>query len=422
MDNLQRPGKFTHNDVKQILEQLISALAENNRYVELADDFFVKANIRITKKNRNRPRKRLLISEKDTSQENITEETTKFHFKTSFEETTSVSLATSQGFSANVGGGLSGGAVGGSLGLSSGLEYSKSKSFGQDKSRAQNKELTAEVEVQPNTVVIVKELTYEVEWAAMCDLELILRKEDKIEYKCMGRWRKKDQSNVEVKKLLKRLRAPKKALIQTPVEFGVASSSVVDSSSSVAVMMSSTVDSPSPNPTPLETLPETEISAMPPYNTRGQQESSTVQLPPSPNSNTSLTEDQPKTSDSSVEYGPTPKAKNVQFQDFPEVVALEPTSQLVVLDHDSAPVYDPSKVPNHVITDSRVLLTEHMLVIEFTSDCLFSAEEHKLEIIKLPSNRERVKRIIDHQTGVANQNDKEDMLLSLIPDRYTSST
>ena len=573
MERLRRPGKFTHNDVKEILQQLISALAENNRKVELTDDFFVKANIRITKKNRNRPRKRLLISEKDTSQENITNETTKFHFKTSFEETTSVSLATSQGFSANVGGGLSGGAAGASLGLSSGLEYSKSKSFGQDKSRAQNKELTAEVDVRPNTVVIVKELTYEVEWAAMCDLELVLKKEDQIEYKCTGRWRKEQTNYIEVKKLLKRLtarlkkhasssslasRTQKNALVQSPVDYGFSNLQL----SSFAVMAA---DSPRPSSTSLETLPETEIRPTPPSlksnttltgdqhgsstvehtesspvppspksnttltgdqhgsstvehtesspvppspksnttltgdqhgsstvehtesspvppspksnttltgdqhgsstvehtesspvppspksnttltgdqhgssavehtesspvpTSEGQHRLSTIEhiketesspTPPSPKSNTSLTGDQLKTS--SVEHGPTPKAKSVQFE-----VLFQPT-ELVTVHRNPSPdyynipasVYDPSQVPAHVITDPRVLLTEHMLVIEFTSDCLFSAEEHKLEIIKLPSNSERVKRIIDHQTGVASQNDEEDMLLSLKNDKY----
>lgn len=133
---LQQPGKFSHCDVKEILEQWISELIENNKKVELADDFFVNANIRIITKDRNKPLKRLLISEQDTSQENLTDETTRFCFRSSFEEMTSVSLATSQGFTANIGGGLSGGVMVPNLGLSSGLEFSKSKSFGQDKSRA----------------------------------------------------------------------------------------------------------------------------------------------------------------------------------------------------------------------------------------------------------------------------------------------
>ena len=61
-----------------------------------------------------------------------------------------------------------------------------------------------------------------------------------------------------------------------------------------------------------------------------------------------------------------------------------------------------------------VMLTENnMIIIRFSSDCLFNGEEHKLEIIKLPSDPSRVKRIIDHQTGLLQQNSEEDMMLSL---------
>ena len=300
-------------------------LIENNSTVVLADDFFVKASIRIIRKNRNRPIQRSLVSERDTSQENFTDETTKFHFKTSFEETTSVSLATSQGFSANIGGGLSGGAVGASLGLSSGLEYSKSKSFGQDKSRAQNKELTAEVDVKKHTRVIVKELTYEVEWAAVCDLELMLRNEDKIEYKCTGRWGKERYKCVEVKKLLKKLIAREKKEASS-------SSSALETSS-----LSST-------------------------------------LRPSLKSEISLTGSQLVFS--FIEHAessstPAPNAKSDQK----------------------------STIGN------QVYLTENLLVIEFSSDCLFNAEEHKLEIIELPSDPERIERIFDHQLGEEHHED-----------------
>ena len=488
MEILNRPGIFTHNDVKEILEQLISVLVENSRHVELADDFFVKANIRITKKNRNRPKKRLLISEKDTSQENITDEMTKFWFKTSFEETTSISLATSQGFCANVGGGLSGGAVGASLGLSSGLEYSKSKSFGQDKSRAQNKELTAEVHVKKHTRVIVKELTYKVEWAAVCELELMLRKEDKIEYKCTGRWGKEQSNYIEVKKLLKKLSVRKKKLASSLAPYISLPQRLVVLPSPDHIVSPSTDFPSSTEGYMIDPSPDSDVDFY--YNRVSPVDhESTVQVrrprdgawrlwrdpPQRPGwyeaihgvanyqgvSSTSAQVDyrvsnspspvdygvsppSQKSETSSVEHGPTPKTKSVQFQNIPEVVTMDRdpspdnisnSSFFSAVEHieetESSPTPSSPKSntsftgetsdPSQAKADSRVLLTEHMLVIEFTSDCLFSAEEHKLEIIELPSNPKRVKRIIDHQTGIASQNDKDDMLLSLKNDKYTST-
>ena len=422
---LQQPGKFSHCDVKEILEQWISELIENNKKVELADDFFVNANIRIITKDRNKPLKRLLISEQDTSQENLTDETTRFCFRSSFEEMTSVSLATSQGFTANIGGGLSGGVMVPNLGLSSGLEFSKSKSFGQDKSRAQNKELTAEVEVQPHTVVIVKELTYEVEWTAMCDLELILRKEDKIEYKCMGIWSKEESNSIEVKKLLPKIIARKKKQISS----------------------SSTQSNPMPA-SPKGTFPRT----------RSQLHSVAVHdpnlkdypTPLSPESNTSLSGGKLKSS--SIEHiketelsptPPSPKAKSIHIQLPRQVKISDHESTAPSPGDNDRPPYDASvclsspdynrsvavdhlrereHLLQHASVDSPVsLLTENVLAIKFTSDCLFSAEEHKLEIIKLPSDSDRVKRIIDHQTSLPYQNDKEDTQLSLKVDKYTSS-
>ena len=312
-----------HYDVKDILERWISALIENNLTVVLADDFFVKANIRIIRKDRNRPIERSLISERDTSQENFTGETTKFHFKTSFEETTSVSLATSQGFSANIGGGLSGG-VGASLGLSSGLEYSRSKSFGQDKSRAQNKELTAEVDVKKHTKVTVKELTYEVQWAAVCDLELMLKKEDKIEYKCMGRWGKERYKCVEVKKLLKKLIALREK--------------------KQASSLSSALETGS--------------------------RCSTIR--PSLKSEMSLTGSQ----------------RVFSFIEHAESSSTPPPNDM-----------SDQRSTNSSSSGNQVHLTENLLAIEFTSDCLFSAEEHKLEIMEVPSDPKRRERIFDHQLG-----------------------
>ena len=66
----------------------------------------------------------------------------------------------------------------------------------------------------------------------------------------------------------------------------------------------------------------------------------------------------------------------------------------------------------------HVMLTENMIIITFLSDCLFNREEHKLEIIKLPSDPNRVKKIIDHQTGVSHQNNQRDTLLSLRSPNY----
>ena len=311
-----------------MLESSIAFVEKKANNVTLEDDFFVEADIRVVKKNRNRPRKRFLISEQDTSQENTTDETTTFHFRTSFEETTSVSLAATQGLTASLGGALGVGGMGGNIGLSSGLQYSRSKSIGQDKSNTATKELTADVEVKPNTLVIVKELVYKVEWAAMCELKLILRKKDKIKYTCNYGSRKKIRF-IEVNKLLQ------KAIQQRECDLG------------------------------------------------GQVQS-------------------PRQRERSPCY--THSIPTFTSGDQLTTFTIDPYHGRV---KPLALYYD------------HVMLTENMIVITFSTDCLFKGEEHKLEIIKLPSDPDRVRRIIDHQTGLSNQSNEEDKMLSLTGTKCT---
>ena len=62
----------------------------------------------------------------------------------------------------------------------------------------------------------------------------------------------------------------------------------------------------------------------------------------------------------------------------------------------------------------HVIFTESKIIIQFVSDCIFNREERKLEIITVPSDPDRVKRIIDHQTGVSHQN-KDEVLTTNLP-------
>ena len=195
---------FDYEMVKELLEKSIE-FVEKKKNVKMDDNFFAKANIHITKKNRDTPEKRWIVSEQDTSQENFTDEPATYTFKSSFEERNSICLATSQGYSIGVGGGIGAGYVGGNAGLNTSLEYRQSKSFGQDQCKAEIKELVAVVPVPPQTIVVVKELVYGVERLAMCNLKLMLREKDKIFYKHTPKQGATEKSDsVEVKKLLQK--------------------------------------------------------------------------------------------------------------------------------------------------------------------------------------------------------------------------
>ena len=631
--------QFDYKKVKEILEKSIEHV-ENKTNVKLEDDFFAKAKIRIIKKNRDRPMKRLLISEQDTSQENLTDESVTFHFGTSFEETTSVSLATTQGLTASIGGGLGGGGMGGSIGLNSGLEYSRSKSFGQDKSKAHTKELSADVEVKPKTLVIVKELVYEVEWAAMCELELTLGKEEKVNYKfTSGRSMKEKSHSIGVNKLLKKAKQRREAYPITvtngpqPVvpsrepltsQFVLQAPSSEPLTSQLAGFSDSKIDAESDlssdgqNPSIVsdgtsdptgevkeedssilnthdiqehsENLPKPEIdqeidqeaSAVPPPRRPRESEADVITLQKTSDPTSEAREDDDDTSiahspevdgednldtrksdQDAIQPPPIPRRriKTVQFENeqikptsvstnsqsevessdtttvhahiesmqtrgrksevessdikaahaqiesmqtrgrsrsfdsvsdeeslikavrfariqttvgsrssdskltpFASEQTREPEDYAAreslqtrgrrgrsrsfdsVSDEESLIKADDSKPTRFTSEQTRepedytahfesvqtrgrtfsssskvmplafnrqVILTENSIIVKFTSDCLFSGEEHKLEIIKLSSNADRVKRIIDHQTGVSHQNENEDTLLSL---------
>ena len=458
---LNQPELFDYKQVKTMLESSI-AFVENKpkNKVTLEDAFFVEADIRVVKKNRNRPRKRLLISEQDTSQENTTDEITTFHFRTSFEETTSVSLAATQGLTASLGGTLGGGGMGGNIGLSSGLQYSRSKSIGRDKSNAATKELTANVEVKPNTLVIVKELVYEVEWAAMCELELILRKEDKIKYKCKYGRRKEKVHLIEVNKLLQKAiqqRESKLGRQQRESDYeeasfrGVGVSVVPDISSTGPVptyQIPPTTTDPSQqthsvpvqpvyqnvsvgsvgthlHSSPTVTYHQRLCGAIPVQFPQQRERSPTpthpvpkprsvpVQSPPPRERSPSPTYSVPnlcsvpvQSLQQSKRFHSVPNLRSVPVPSLRQGVSTVTRDAVMILLQSQSCVM-PLALHHHVT------LTENMIVITFLSDCLFNGEEHKLEIIKLSSDPARVKRIIDHQTGLSNQSNEEDMMLSL---------
>ena len=488
-----QPEMHDYQQVKMMLELSI-ACVEKKANVSLEDDFFVKANIRIKKKNRNRPRDRLLISEQDTSQENLTDETVKFHFGTSFEEKTSVSLVTTQGLTAGIGA-LLGGSMGGNIGLQTCLQYSQRKRSGKGTSSAATKDLSADVEVKPKTLVIVKELVYEVEWAAMCELELILRKEDKIKYRYEGSWSTKEKVHfIEVNKLLKRAKqqrassypviepqspiAPRYRFPQSTarvrtIKRNNEATSEVHPEDNTSRTTSPSAESNHPvdfedirhqYATPLPDSDHGDSSTSPrktdedltplqkgsDTNSKIQMEDSSTSLPPAielehqedleyprHQNATSVSVIDKKSflaTPSGVESDVSPlQNRKVSFSEvqMEENVSVYPpeSNNLESLTHQNATLQRglESESPNSEVDVMplalyhHVMLTENMIIITFLSDCLFNREEHKLEIIKLSSDPNRVKKIIDHQTGVSHQNNQRDTLLSLRSPNYEDS-
>ena len=414
----RQPQLFDYKQVKKMLESSI-AFVEKKVNVSLEDDFIVEASIRVAKKNRNRPRKRLLISEQDTSQENLTDETTTFHFRTSFEETTSVSLATTQGLTASLGGTLGGGGMGGTIGLNSGLQYSQSKSFGQDKSSAATKELSADVEVKPNTLVIVKELVYEVEWAAMCELELILRKEDKIKYK-YGHTKEKIRF-IGVNKLFKQAKRQRAHHLQRPI---IKPPSPIDPFFFRSLPARRCSRSPDLDAISVATSQEpkednSSRTISPPAEIDHQEGSEYQNTTPTPEVNQEASPTSPRKTDKELKKS-NDATSEVQTEDnspSPDWDLQEDLDELRHRQTTPLPSTESPKFKGKVMSLAlyhHVILTENTIIVKFFGDCLFNGEEHKLEIIKLPSDPTRVKKIIDHQTGVSNQNNKEDMMLSLM--------
>ena len=383
--------QLDYMQVKEMLESSI-AFVEKKVNVTLEDDFFVNANIRVRMKNRDRPRERYLISEQDTSQENLTDEIATFFFKTSFQETLSFSLATTQGFTACLGGALGGG-MGGNIGLNSGLQYSQSKRFGQDTSNASTKQLSAYVDVKPNTQVIVRELVYEVEWAAMCELELSLRKEDKIKYMCKYGQDKEKFHMIEVNKLIKKALCIRRARNLDQQHSRQEDSSCTSPPfASLGVVLD--MDSTDVEFTPHRKKPTFQLP------TRKSKDMTTLLSTEKSSGATSEVQREENTPASSQDHQNLKHQKEIAQVKKQDTIPLKPQ--------------DPGMA---LALDKCVMLTENMIVITFLSDCLFNGEEHALEIIKLPSDPTRKIRIIDSQSGVIHQDDQENKMLSLKRDK-----
>ena len=349
----EQPALYDYEQVKEMVQSSI-AFIEKKEKVTLEDDFFSEDNICVTMKNRDRPSTRMLILEKDTTQENLTDEAVTLHFETSFEEATFASLATTRGYTGSIGGVLGGGIMGGNIGLNLGFKYNRSKSFERGKSNSETKKLSAYVRARPKTLVIVKELVYKVEWAATCELELVFRKGDQVSYK-YEEGRSMKENKIDVKKLLEKAKQSHRGVTsENTLSASLSSNQVRNTSLPVAKI-----------PKPREHFHTNRDSE----SRRGNCRSGTPQVRlPMRTSDLPIASDRKTNTSSRV---PTP----IQPHEYTRATEM------------------PLARYHHVI------FTESMIIVKFVSDCIFNREERKLEIITEPSDPDRVKRIIDHQTG-----------------------
>ncbi len=165
------------------------------------EQFFRDAHLSIVQKDRDDVHQKWLVSEQDTSHENFdTEVTTNFTFNSCYESGSSLSLATSKGWTIGVGGNAGAGFSGATVGASTGVQFSKSKTMGEGQSLTQTKNLTVEIPVPPGKAVIVKELLYRTVQSAKCVVRLTVESTAMISYTIHDR---DDTESIEIKRLEK---------------------------------------------------------------------------------------------------------------------------------------------------------------------------------------------------------------------------
>ena len=199
---------LSYDDLKHILEQSLAALKKEE--VEFDDDdFFEEVDYRIVRKTRATPEERSLVSEQNTQFENRSQENSEYQFTSSYEENRLFSVTSSKGHSIGLGCNLGGGYMGGSAGVSTGYKYGRQKGSSEGKGRANRKELSLTGTLKPQTLVIVKELVYEVRENA--DYNLVLTLSDKANIPFTSA-KDGEKGSVELKKLIEKGKITSRAI------------------------------------------------------------------------------------------------------------------------------------------------------------------------------------------------------------------
>ncbi len=195
--------------IKTYLEDLINRYESSRgglrkhevKDAKVDEQFFRDADLSIVQKDRDDVHQKWLVSEQDTSHANFdTEVTTNFTFNSCYESGSSLSLATSKGWTVGVGGNAGAGFSGATVGPSTGVQFSKSKTMGEGQSLNQTKNLTVEIPVPPGKAVIVKELLYRTVQSAKCVVRLKVKSTAMISYTIHDR---NDTESIEIKRLEK---------------------------------------------------------------------------------------------------------------------------------------------------------------------------------------------------------------------------
>ena len=139
-----------------------------------------------------------LILQKEHRYENMaTDAETTFTFTTSYEDTTSLSLATSSGWTVGIACNLSAGAMGVNLGVGPSFNYSRSKNATRENVHGETRTLQMTGKVPAGEVAIVTELIYNTLKHNNCEVKLRVDKEIEVPY-LLGTATK----NVRVSKLI----------------------------------------------------------------------------------------------------------------------------------------------------------------------------------------------------------------------------
>ena len=142
--------------------------------VIVSDSFFTTANYQIVRKDRDKDKRQWLLSEQDTRYENFASKEANYTFRSSFEQTSSLTLSISKGKGFKIGAAAGGGFGGMNMGLNCGAQFNKSRSAGEGQSHSETKHLIVEIPVPSKAAVIVKELVYTTECTAGCHFYLPL--------------------------------------------------------------------------------------------------------------------------------------------------------------------------------------------------------------------------------------------------------
>ena len=176
--------KEDKDTVEELLQNAISAVENKRKNVEVSREF-VRANTSFQEKLRDEVdyrQKRYIIYERNTLHRNATKSKDTYRFRSSFEESRSIALTTSEGYTLGVGGGIGVGYMGTQVGINTGFKFNRSKSFFSDDSTTKTKHQEIEVKVPSRKTVEIKELTYCVPKSCVCKLQFSLKSGDSVPY------------------------------------------------------------------------------------------------------------------------------------------------------------------------------------------------------------------------------------------------